>query len=217
MKAATMHPTSLRRLCLIALALAHGSALADTPPAAERIARGLMLQHQERLIFTPCRDRSYTAVEDNSANGELTASLKQFGLTDGQPLYVEVFGEAGEGSLRMHRLNMAQRDARCLAPRRSTGEWRASGTQPQWALTLFEGSATLQRQGAAELSGPASTLQSTPTQVEIAVDAPATAKVRLLRETCRDNTGPGGREAMYAWTAEIEVGGEKLKGCAWRQ
>ena len=210
-----MHKTLIASALFAILGVAHaGSA---TPPAPEKVARGLMLYSQDRMIFSPCRDRSYTSVEDGSSNGELSATLKQFGLADGKPLYVEVFGEAQAGMLRMHALNMAQQDARCYAPRRSTGEWRAAGGKPAWALTLFEGEATLQRADDKDLTGKYEETRSTPTEAEIRIAGGSTAAIRMTRQNCRETAVDGGKERLYAWTAEIDIGGQKLQGCAWRQ
>lgn len=55
--------------------------------AAGKVARGLILQSQERLIFTPCRDRNYVNIEDLSPNAEVTTQLKALGLAEGTPIY----------------------------------------------------------------------------------------------------------------------------------
>lgn len=213
-----MTKTLLATALLVALGVAHADNAASPDQAAgkgaDKVARGLLLQHQDRLIFSPCRDRSYTNVDDASAGGEVTAALRQFGLGDGKPLYIEVFGAAESGLLRIDGLNMAKRDARCYAPRRSTGEWRA-GAGNAWALTLFEGGATLQRSGQEDLTGSYEETLSTPTQAEIRITGASTVNVRLNRRSCRDNST--GDERLYAWHAEVTTATGKLEGCAWRQ
>lgn len=176
------------------------------------IARGLMLFNKDRMIFSPCRDRSYNAVDDTSADGATGQALKNLGLADGVPLYIEVYGESAGGMLRMRELNMAQRDARCYAPRRTTGEWRAAGEQPTWALTVFEGSATLQQVGQADLVATAQETTS-PDIVEISLQGASTAKISLRKQLCHDKE----KQRIYGWTAEIQRPEGKLSGCAWRQ
>lgn len=187
-----------------------GNTTPSEPPANDKVARGLMLLSQNRMIFSPCRDRSYNAVEDVSPDGATGKALKTLGLADGVPLYVEVFGESASGMLRMQGLNMAQQDARCYAPRRASGEWRAAGQD--WALTLFEGKATLQQTGREDMAAASSETRS-PDHVEIRLHGTSTAKITLQRQLCHDND----KQRIYAWTAEIDLPDGKLGGCAWRQ
>ena len=176
----------------------------------DKVARGLMLFHQNRMIFSPCRDRSYNAVEDASPGGTTGQALKTLGLADDRPLYVEVYGEPASGMLRMTDLNMAQQDARCYAPRRASGEWRAAGET--WTLTLFEGKATLQQTGRENLVAAVSETRSNE-RVEIRLQTPSTAKIILQRQLCHDKD----KRRIYAWTAEIDLPDGKFGGCAWRQ
>ena len=184
---------------------------AKETPVEDKVARGLMLWNQDRMIFTPCRDRSYTAVDDASPDGATGKALKTLGLADGVPLYVEVFGEPASGMLRMHGLNMAQKDARCYAPRRSTGDWRAAGGKA-WALTVFEGKGTLQQADREDLVGNVNET-STHDRVEIHLQSTSTVIIKLQRQTCHDTA----QQRIYAWTAEVDHPGGKLSGCAWRQ
>lgn len=183
--------------------------------AARKVARGLVLKSQERLIFTPCRDRNYVNIEDISPKAEVTAQLKELGLTDGTPIYAEFFGEPeGNALLRTRALNFASLDARCYAPRRSTGEWRAAGKG--WALTLFENQGTLQQDGQKDVIGDYKVSGQDDNSVDIDLSGQLTAPLRLKRQNCR-NTGENGKARMQAWQAELTVNGKKLDGCAWRQ
>lgn len=209
-----MPKTLIAATLLAVFGMTHADQTASTEAATDKIARGLLLQHQERLIFSPCRDRSYTNVDDASTGGEVSAALRQYGLGDGKPLYVEVFGAIEGGVLRIHGLNMARRDARCYAPRRSTGEWRA-GAGDRWSLTLFEGGATLQLAGQENITGNYEETLKTPMQSEIRVSGTSIANIRMTRRNCRDTSN--GDERLYAWQAEITTATGKLEGCAWRQ
>ena len=219
---------TLLSLCLAAatsgLAAADNTAAAaPTAPAADsraataagKVARGLILQSQERLIFTPCRDRNYVNIEDLSPNAEVTTQLKALGLAEGTPIYAEVFGEAeGNGILRMRALNFASLDARCYAPRRSTGEWRAAGKD--WSLTLFENQGTLQQSNQPDISGEYAVNAQDDNSVNIALGGQLNAPLRLKRQHCR-STGDSGKPRLQAWHAELTVNGKKYEGCAWRQ
>lgn len=198
-------------LTVFGFANAENAATPITSP--DKLARGLLLLNKDRLIFSPCRDRNYTNVDDVSPGGEVTAALREFGLADGKPLYIEVFGAAAAGMLSINGLNMARSDARCYAPRRSTGEWRA-GAGEAWSLALVEGTATLQRTGHAELTGSYEVMLHTPTQSEIRIAGTTTTNIRLTRQNCRDNSNG---DRLYAWRAEVTTANHKLEGCAWRQ
>ncbi len=201
--------------CAVAADIAPPAADAGAATAAGKVARGLVLQSQERLIFTPCRDRNYVNIEDMSPKAEVTAQLKELGLTDGTPIYAELFGESeGNGLLRMRALNFASLDARCYAPRRSTGEWRAAGKG--WTLTLFENQGTLQQNGQKDISGDYKVSGQDDNSVDIDLSGQLTAPLRLKRQNCR-SIGDNGKARMQAWQAELTVNGKKLEGCAWRQ
>ena len=183
--------------------------------AAGKVARGLILQSQERLIFSPCRDRKYVNIEDLSPNAEVTAQLKALGLAEGTPIYAEVFGEAEcNATLRMRALNFASLDARCYAPRRGTGEWRVAGKD--WSLTLFENQGTLQQSNQPDISGEYAVNAQDDNSVNIALGGQLNAPLRLKRQHSR-STGHSGKPRLQAWHAELTVNGKKYEGCAWRQ
>lgn len=217
---------TLLSLCLAAATSALAAADTTAAPAAPaadsraataagKVARGLILQSQERLIFTPCRDRNYVNIEDLSPNGEVSAQLKMLGLAEGTPIYAEVFGEAeGNAILRMRALNFASLDARCYAPRRSTGEWRAAGKD--WSLTLFANQGTLQQSDQPDVSGEYAVSAQDDNSVNIALGGQLNAPLRLKRQNCR-STSDGGKPRLQAWHAELTHNGRKLEGCAWRQ
>ncbi len=209
-----MPKTLIAVVLLTVFGISHAVQPAPNAAAPDKIARGLLLQHQERLIFSPCRDRSYTSVNDASPGSEITTALREFGLGTNRPLYVEVFGMVESGTLRINDLNMASRDARCYAPRRSSGEWRA-GDGTTWSLTLFEGAATLRRKDLPDLTGSYEETMSTPSQSEIRIAGTTATAVRITRQRCRDTVGDD--ERLFAWQATIITAAEKLEGCAWRQ
>lgn len=139
-----MHPT-IRLFALSACLLAGSSGLfaETTPSAAPALARGLLMSHQGRLIFSPCRDRNYLDIRDASPAQSVTTALSRLN-PDGQPLYVEFFATLDTGQLTVSGLNFAHTDARCHAPRLGSG-WRALGAQSPWRLDTFNGQAQLTR------------------------------------------------------------------------
>lgn len=118
--------------------------LAETPPVPEAaLARGLLMSHQGRLIFSPCRERNYMDVSDTSADLVVSKAMSSLSQ-NGSPLYVEFFASLSNGKLIVSSLNFAHTDARCHAPRSGTG-WRAIGSQSPWQLDTFNAQARLTR------------------------------------------------------------------------
>ena len=82
------------------------------------------MEQGDKLIFSPCRDRSYVMLEDVSPDREVTRALDSVGLESGKELYVELLAVVDGGMIRASGLNQA----RC---RQRTGlaacRWRGSG------------------------------------------------------------------------------------------
>ncbi|THF67331.1 hypothetical protein E6C76_02855 [Pseudothauera nasutitermitis] len=197
---------------LLALAtaglLTHSSAW--SAPAQDSIARGLMILHGERLIFSPCRERSYVQVEDESPGGETVAALRALGLAQDIPLYVELFGSAEGGALRMRGLNFAHTEARCPAPRHATGAWQAAGDSPAWRMNLVGEVMHLERAEQPALRTPIRV--ETAAAVHLRATDGSARQWTLEKKTCLK------REQGFAsgWSATGHIDGETLSGCAWK-
>lgn len=87
----------------------------------------------------------------------------------------------------MRALNFASLDARCYAPRRSTGEWRAAGKD--WSLTLFENQGTLQQSNQPDVSGEYAVNAQDDNSVNIALGGQLNAPLRLKRQNCHQHAG----------------------------
>lgn len=207
-----MKKSPLLPLLLAGLLSAPGLRAEDLPPppapAPEKgIARGLMLAHGDRLIFSPCRDRSYLAVEDASPGGEVVATLKQLGLADGRPLYVELVGESTQDRLQASALNFAHTDARCHAPRQTAGHWRAAGKT--WQLTTTGDKLRLAQGGGTDQETGFTEKQADPSTARLqAGDATWEFRKRPCLQS-EDGFASG-------WTAEGRSASQTWRGCAWR-
>ncbi|MFZ2974279.1 MAG: hypothetical protein WA049_16695 [Ferribacterium limneticum] len=182
----------------------------DTP----KMAYGLMLKQGDRLIFSPCRDRSYANVEDVSVDGSLTKVLNSVGLDAGKRLYVELLGVLDNGTLKASAFNMARVEGRCQMPGGKEEAWRAAGNDPAWALVAGGEHVRLQRYGKPEVVLPYTEFgnEGNLSSYEGSADKNKLA-VRLDKTICRDAQANG----AFAWTASVELNGQVLKGCAWQR
>lgn len=181
----------------------------DTTP---KMAYGLMLQQGDKLIFSPCRDRSYAYVEDVSADGSVVKLLNSLGLNTGKRLYVELLGVLEGAQLRASSVNMARVEGRCQMPGGKEESWRAAGNDPAWALVAGGEFVQLQRYGKPEVALPYTAFRSegNVARYDGAKDNNKLS-VRFEKTICRDTAANG----VFAWTATLDLNGEVLKGCAW--
>ncbi len=182
--------------------------------ATPKMAYGLMMQQGDRLIFSPCRDRSYANVEDVSAEGSVTRALNSVGLAAGKRLYVELLGVLDNGTLKASAFNMARLEGRCQMPGGKEEAWRAAGNDPAWALVAGGEHVRLQRYGKPEVVLPYTEFRSegNVSRYDGSADKNRLA-VRLEKTICRDTQANG----AFAWTATVALNGEVLKGCAWQR
>lgn len=203
--------TALAALFLAATVQAEEAKPVEKTP---KLAYGLMMKQGDRLIFTPCRDRTYANVEDVSADGSVTKVLNSVGLDSGKRLYVELLGVLDNGLLKASGFNMARVEGRCQMPGGKEESWRAAGNDPAWALVAGGEHVRLQRYGKPEvvlpyaefkLEGGVSRYDGRAEQNKLAV--------RLEKTLCRDVEANG----VFAWTASVDLNGQTLKGCAWQR
>ena len=205
---------SLTALAAIFLAATVQAEEAKPVEKTPKLAYGLMMKQGDRLIFTPCRDRTYANVEDVSVDGSVTKVLNSVGLDSGKRLYVELLGVLDNGLLKASGFNMARVEGRCQMPGGKEESWRAAGNDPAWALVAGGEHVRLQRYGKPEvvlpyaefkLEGGVSRYDGRAEQNKLAV--------RLEKTLCRDVEANG----VFAWTASVDLNGQTLKGCAWQR
>lgn len=202
---------ALAALVLSAALQADEAKPVDTTP---KLAYGLMMKQGDRVIFTPCRDRSYANVEDVSADGAVTKVLDSIGLDSGKRLYVELFGVLDNGTLKTSGFNMARVEGRCQMPGGKEESWRAAGNDPAWALVAGGEHVRLLRYGKPEVVLPYAEFRSEGHQRRYDGGADNNKlAVRLDKTLCRDTQANG----VFAWTASVDLNGQTLKGCAWQR
>lgn len=211
-----------------AIAISAGLALAvggihaeEAAPAAEqkpKLAYGLMMKQGDKLVFSPCRDRSYALVEDVSDDGSVLGGLDQVGLAAGRKLYVELLGVSDGLALKASGLNQARTNGRCQQPGGEDEAWQAAGkavgNAPGWALAAGGEQLLLKRPGAADLVLPYREFVRDGRLARYDGQAGGHAlSLRFEHKTCRDATA----DAVFGWTATLIVDGQTLQGCAWQR
>ena len=185
-----------------------------TVPAAPKLAYGVLMQHQEKLVFSPCRDRSYVLVEDVSPRRVLTGHFAEMGLPRGQRLYVELIGIVENGKLLASDFNMLRVEGRCQMPGGREESWRAAGNDPAWALVLGAEYVQVQRFGQPELALPFSGIEGEGNVRQFSASGDwGRLSLRFDKQSCLD----GAAQARFAWSARVELNGELLQGCAWQR
>jgi putative lipoprotein len=181
------------------------------PDATPRLAYGFLMKHGEKLVFAPCRDRSYALVEDVSVDRQVTRGLEMVGVADGRKYYVELLGVVDGNALRASELNLARAEGRCQKPGGSDEAWLASGNEPGWALAAGGEKVTLQRQGGKEISVPYQVFARQGAVAQFSGQSvDGRLEVRFEHQLCRDTMA----DAVFGWSATVRVDGQTLQGCA---
>lgn len=184
------------------------------PDNVAKLSYGQMIKQGEKLIFAPCRDRSYALLEDVSEDKKLTKALALIGLEQGKKLYVELKGVLEGGVLKASELNLAHTDGRCQQPGSKDEAWRAAGNEPGWMLAAGGAELLLKRQGKPNLLLPYNGFKSVgPLQVYEVTEDGQTLSVRIEPTLCRDTMA----ESVFGWSASVTINSETLKGCAWQR
>lgn len=179
-----------------------------------RLAYGQMMKQGDKLLFSPCRDRSYAMLEDVSPDREVTRALNSVGLESGKKLYVELLAVVEGGMIRASGLNHARTEGRCQQPGGKEESWRAAGNEPGWLLVVGNEVVALKRPDKADLRLPFSPLQTegTRTRFEAAGEGNRLSVV-FEKRLCHDTMA----DSVFGWTASVNLNGQTLKGCAWQR
>ena len=203
---------SLSALAALLLATALHAEEAKPVDSTPKMAYGLMLKQGDKLVFSPCRDRSYTYVEDVSADGSVTKILNSLGLDAGKRLYVELLSVLDGATLSASAVNMARVEGRCQMPGGKEETWRAAGNDPAWALVAGGEHVQLRRYGNPEVVLPYTEFRTEDNLTRYdGANEHYKLSVRFDKTLCRDTETNG----VFAWTATLNLNGQALKGCAW--
>lgn len=184
---------------------------ADTTP---RLAYGQVIKYGDRIMFAPCRDRSFIQIEDVSEGLQVLQALNAVGLSAGRKLYVEAYGYVEGVSLRLSRVNLAHAEGRCQVPGSDGETWRASGNEPGWVLAVGGEWIQLKRLGEPEVAFKTVPARQAAGVTEIVAEQDGHAlNVRFEAGQCRDTMA----DAVFGWSATVTLDGKTLRGCAWER
>ena len=206
-------------IAIVLSALLAAPALANEPPAkaadnTPKLAYGLMMKQGGKVLFSPCRDRSYALVEDVSNDGRVFKGLNMVGLDSGKRLYAELVGVVENGVLKASELNQARTEGRCQQPGEGDEAWRAGGNEPAWGVHQHAGQTVLKRPGKPDLSFPNAVFKrEADTVTHEFVRDNQRLTLRFERGLCRDTMA----DTVFGWVAQVTLNGETLKGCAWQR
>ena len=197
-------------LCASGLQAEEAKHAQNTP----KLAYGQLMKHADKLVFSPCRDRSYAMMEDVSPDRSVTRALDSVGLDVGKKLYVELMAVVDGGMIRASGLNQARTEGRCQLPGGSEESWRAAGNEPGWLLAVGKEVIVVKRQGKADVSVTAVPPRSegTATYFDTATGGNRLA-VTFEKLLCHDTMA----DSVFGWTATVNLNGQTLKGCAWQR
>jgi putative lipoprotein len=201
---------------LLAVLFACGLQAQDSKPADKtpKIASGLLMKQGDKLVFAPCRDRSYSMVDDISPERTVTKALDSVGLAAGKKLYVELMAVVDGGMLRASGLNLARTEGRCQQQGGNEESWRASGNEPGWLLAVGPEVVVLKRLGQPDVNVPGTPIVRDGGVVRFESRTEASRlKARFENKVCNDTMA----DAVFGWTATLEINGQTLKGCAWQR
>lgn len=203
-------------IVLLATFSTFGLQAADNKPqdAGPKLAYGQLMKYNDKLVFSPCRDPSYSTMEDISQGGAVTKALNSVGLDTGKKLYVELLAVIEGGIMKVSAVNQARTEGHCQLPGANRESWRAAGNEPGWLLAIGNEFVALKRQDKPDVMTPyaAPTSEGGVTKFNIVTEA-TRMTMRFENVLCRDTMA----DSIFGWTATVEVNGQTLKGCAWQR
>lgn len=201
--------SALAALCLFQSLHAEEAKPVDATP---KLAHGQMMKQGEKLIFVPCRDRSYLLLEDVSSDGRVIKALDMVGLSSGKKLYVEVLAVLDGGALKASEINFAKSEGRCQLPGGREESWRAAGNEPGWLLAVGDEVVQLKRLGQPDVVLPSAPVkrENGMASLDIARDNQQLS-LHFEQKLCRDTMA----DDVFGWTATVRLNGQTLRGCAW--
>ena len=179
-----------------------------------KLAYGQMLKQGEKLVFSPCRDRSYAMMEDISQDRVVTRALNSVGLDAGKKLYVELMAVSEGGMIKASALNLARTEGRCQQPGGKEESWRAAGNEPGWLLAVGNEVVVIKRPGKPDLRLPFTPLKTEGgvTRLDTVAEGNRLA-LTFEKQLCHDTMA----DSVFGWTATVNLNGQTLKGCAWQR
>lgn len=185
----------------------------DAPASATRGTRlrGQMVLGKDGFGITPCGESVQRIASFDSAT---QVFVDRFLAGGAHEFFIDAWAaQRADGGLEINRIERVGGDARdCTEHGLSGVVFKAHGNEPFWGLTLSSDTLVLERPEVAPLTATIDGSDNDGGARRIhATSAAGKIEMRLQRTPCSD----GMSDALYAWTAQVQVGGQTLKGCGY--
>lgn len=185
----------------------------DAPASVTRGARlrGQMVLGKDGFGFTPCGELAQRIASFDPAT---QVFVDRFLAGGAHEFFIDAWAaQRADGALEINRIERVGGDAKdCTEHGLSGVVFKAHGNEPFWGLTLSSDTLVLERPAVVPLTATIDGSDNDGGARRIhATSAAGKIEVRLQRTACSD----GMSDALYAWTAQVQVGGQTLKGCGY--
>ena len=173
--------------------------------------RGQMVLGKDGFGFTPCGELVQRIASFDPA---AQVFVDRFLANGAHEFFIDAWAsQRAEGALQINRIERVGGDARdCTEHGLSGVVFKAHGNEPFWGLTLSSDTLVLERPGAAPLTATIEGSDNDAGTRRIHTSSAAgKIEVRLQRTPCSD----GMSDVLYAWTAQVQVDAQTLKGCGY--
>lgn len=173
--------------------------------------RGQMVMGKDGFGFTPCGESAQRIASFDPAT---QVFVDRFLTGGAHEFFIDAWAaQRADGALEINRIERVGGDARdCTELGLAGVVFKAHGNEPFWGLTLSSDTLVLERPGVAALTARIEGSDNDAGARRIhAGSADGKIEVRLQRIPCSD----GMSDALYAWTAQVQVNGQTLKGCGY--
>jgi putative lipoprotein len=185
------------------------AATAPTPPAQRQRLRGQALMGKDGYGITLCDETRQRIVEFDPA---AQAVLDKFLAGGAREFFLDGWGSSGaNGHLRMARLERAYSEGPGCKETADGAVFQARGNEPFWSLTARAGQLSLQRPGQPALLAPYTAPELGDAGFSVAAQ---TSAGRLDLSVSAGPCSDGMSDAVYGWNAELRLGQQRFKGCA---
>lgn len=173
--------------------------------------RGQMVLGKDGFGLTPCGESAQRIASFDPAT---QVFVDRFLAGGAHEFFIDAWAvQREDGALEINRIERVGGEARdCMEHGLSGVVFKAHGNEPFWGLTLSSDTLVLERPGVAPVTA---TIEGSDNNAGVrriqASSAAGKIEVRLQRTACSD----GMSDALYAWTAQVQVDGQTLKGCGY--
>ncbi len=194
-----------------------GAADANAVPAVAAIAgegpqrlRGAGIMGKDGYGLTLCGETNQRILDlDEPAK----AAFETFMATGAHEFRVDAWGlPEGDGHLRLSSVERLYTEGAGCDEKLDGFDLRAHGTEPFWGLDVAGGQLLLSRPGQGALTGAARDLSADDGTRKFEAD---TVEGKLVASFAPGACNDGMADAYFGWTAEVSLGAQHFKGCAY--